>query len=124
MALPAGLGLAACDHAVPSQCRIRARVAARGARQPGVQELPAAQAVPSAPALTASRSALLPRPGAVAWNQLVPSQRKISIWSASDAVWQPDVQRYPTAPAPPAGPGRTPYRSAAPPRPGADPLGQ
>src|SRR5262249_60241898 len=99
MALPAGLGLADCDHAVPSQCRIRARVAARGARQPGVQELPTAQAVPSAPALTASRSALLPRTGAAARDQLGPSQRKVSIGSASGGVWEPAVEPLHTAPA-------------------------
>src|SRR5215470_2049557 len=83
--------------------------------QRDMQESPTAQAVLPGPALTPSRSASRPGLGLAVCDQETPSQRRISVRSASDDVPQPDAQVLPAAQAPPAGAALTPCSSTVPP---------
>src|SRR5215470_15092096 len=112
-ALRPGLGLAARDQLVPSQRRISVRSTSDAVPQPDMQEEPAAHALPPGPALTEFRTALRPGLGLAACDQLVPSQRRISVRKTrgSEAVPQPDTQEAPTTHALPPGPALTPVKA-------------
>src|SRR5947209_6368294 len=101
------------DQAFPSQCKMSIRYTADVVPQRDMQEAPTAQAVPPGPALTPYRSAVLPGLGLAVCDQETPSQRKISVRSASDDVPQPDAQVSPAAQALPSGLALTPCSSAA-----------
>jgi hypothetical protein len=79
--------------------------------QPDVQDVPAAQARPSGPALTLYSAELRPGLGLSTFDHLAPSQCKISVLSTPESVPQADAQEVPTAHALFPGPALTPYRN-------------
>ena len=73
-----GLGLAVCDQETPSQRTISVRSASDDVPQPDAQVSPAAQALPSGPALTPCSSAVPAGTGLAACDQVAPFQCTIS----------------------------------------------
>ena len=71
---PAGLGLAACAHLVPFQCRIRVLPVVL------VKESPTAHALPAEVAATAPSTLSAPGAGLATWDHFVPFQRRISVF--------------------------------------------
>src|SRR5215471_7067922 len=104
------------DQAFPFQRMMSSRYTADMVPQRDMQASPTAQAVRPGPPLTPSRSASRPGLGLAVRDQDRPSQRKISVRSASDDVPQADAQVSPAAQALPSGAALTPCSSAAPPR--------
>ena len=79
------------NHLVPFQRRISVRSVSDEVEH-FVQDQPAAQAVPPGPVLTLERRANWPELGLGTGDQVVPSQRRISVRSVCDEVPHRDAQ--------------------------------